>query len=146
MPRPAGGMTPAIPMRTFELGWHGDDGLGERLCRQVVAGIKSATCAPKVAFTAKELAEAYAGTGELHALVDPSGHVWATIRVVDAFETTFGDPDPRLVRGEGDGDDVATFQRDHRAAWGAWLAAMNQPLTPETILIAELFELVADHR
>ena len=135
-------MTTGIPVRTFELGWPGDGGLGERLCRRVVAGTKTATCAPKVDYTPEELAAAYAGKGQLHALVDPSGRVWATIRVVDVFKTTFGDPDPRLVRGEGDGDDVAKFQHDHRAAWGEWLAAAGHPLTDETVLIAELFELV----
>jgi uncharacterized protein YhfF len=137
-------MTTDIPARTFELGWPEDDGLGERLCAQVVAGTKTATCAPKLAFTPEELAEASAGKGELHALVDPSGQVWAIVRVIDVFETTFGDPDPRLVRGEGDGDDVAKFRRDHLAAWGAWLAAANHPLTDETVLIAELFERVVD--
>jgi uncharacterized protein YhfF len=106
--------------------------------------VHTCTCAPKGAFTPEELAAAYAGQGEVHMLVDPSGHVWATIRVVDVFETTFGDPDPRLVEGEGDGVDVAKFQRDHLAAWGEWLAAANQPLTNETVLIAELFECVAD--
>jgi uncharacterized protein YhfF len=70
---------------------------------------------------------------------DTSG---ATIRVIGVFETTFGDPDPRLVRGEGDGDDVAKFRREHLAAWRVWLAAADQPLTDETVLIAELFELV----
>jgi uncharacterized protein YhfF len=134
------------PVRTFELGWLEDGGLGERLCRQVVAGFKTATCAPKLAYAPEELAATYAGKGQRHALVDPSGRVWATIRVVDVFETTFGDPDPRLVDGEGDGDDVAQFQQDHRAAWAEWLTALGQPLSDETVLIAEVFELVADAR
>ncbi len=128
--------------RRFELGWSGDGGLGERLCRQVIEGTKTATCAPKGDYSAEELAEAFAGRGELHHLVDPSGAHWAVIRVTDVFETTFGDPDPRLVRGEGYGDDAAAFRRDHRAVWEADMAERKMPLTDETVLIAEVFEML----
>ena len=126
----------------LELGWAGDGGLGDRLCRQVIAGLKTATCAPKEDYSAEELATAFGGKGELRALVDSRGRTWGTVRVTDVFETTFGDPDPRLVRGEGDGDDVEQFKHDHVACWAVDMAEKGSPLSDETVLIAELFELV----
>jgi uncharacterized protein YhfF len=35
--------------------------------------------------------------------------------MIDVFETTFAHPDLRLVRGEGDGDDIEKFKHDHQA-------------------------------
>lgn len=44
----------------------------------------------------------------------------------------------RLVQGEGNGDDVAQFQEDHRLAW----KDIGITLTDDTVLIVELFELI----
>ncbi len=62
--------------------------------------------------------------------------------MIDVFETTFGHPDPHLVRGEGDGDDVEKFKHDHIRVWADEMAAAGHPLTDETVLIVEEFELV----
>lgn len=60
------------------------------------------------------------------------------MRLKEVFETTFGNPDMRLVQGEGNGDDVAQFQEDHRLAW----KDIGITLTDDTVLIVELFELI----
>lgn len=54
----------------------------------------------------------------------------------DQFETPFGRPDPRLVAGEGFGNDVQAFQAAHEEAWE------DQQLGADTPLVVELFELV----
>lgn len=97
------------------------------------------------AYTAEELEEVRAGEGHVIPVVDRTGIARCTIRILEVFETTFGDPDLRLVRGEGDGDAVAQFQADHRVAWAADFG--NEPLSGEELLVVELFELVTvvDH-
>jgi uncharacterized protein YhfF len=128
----------------LELGWQGDGGLGVRLIQQVLEEKKTATCGPKSEFTEQELAATIAGKGKIVPVVDPDGRAWCHVRMIDVFETTFGHPDPRLVRGEGDGDDVEKFKLDHMGVWDDWLAAVGHPLTDQTVLIVEEFELVAD--
>lgn len=131
-----------IEERTSVFGWDGDGGLGERLIRQILDGTKTATCSLKIELTQEELAELYAGRGRLATVVNWRQEPRCTIRILDVFETTFGDPDPRLVRGEGDGEDADKFRRDHALAWEATLPGV--PLTDETVLVVELFELVPD--
>lgn len=138
-------MTLQRPTRTVRFGWDGDDGLGDRLVEQILAGTKTATCGFLDAYEADEtdeLSEVRSGAGELYAVVDASGTHRCTIRVTDVFECPFGDPDPRLVRGEGDGEDVAAFQADHRIAWAATMG--DAPLGDDALLVVELFELVDD--
>jgi len=123
----------------MEFGWEGDDGLGELLIAQTIAGTKTATCGFKRAYSAEELAEIRSAVGTVIPVVDRHGVTRCRIRILDVFETTFGDPDPRLVRGEGDGEDVVKFQDDHRVAWRADFG--DDPLGDGEILVVELFEL-----
>ncbi len=126
----------------LQLGWQGDGGLGVQLIQQILDGTKTATCCPKKAFTEKDLAALVASKGKIVAVVDLDGGVRCHVKMIDVFETTFGHPDPRLVRGEGDGDDVEKFKHDHIDIWADEMAAAGQPLTGETVLIVEEFELV----
>jgi uncharacterized protein YhfF len=134
-----------IDMYQLELGWQGDGGLGIHLIQQVLDGSKTATCGPKSEFTEQELAATMASKGKIVPVVDPEGRAWCSVRMIDVFETTFGHPDSRLVRGEGDGDDVLKFKQDHLEVWADTLAASGHPLTDETVLIVEEFELVEEN-
>lgn len=127
--------------RTLEFGWEGDNGLGMRLIQQIIEGTKTATCSPLFSYTEKELSAAYASKGELVTVVDKEQRPHCTVRMIDVFQTPFGDPDPRLVSGEGDGNDAEKFKQDHRMDWKDWLAAEGYTLTDETILVVEVFEL-----
>jgi uncharacterized protein YhfF len=127
-------------MRTMSFGWEGDGGIGEMLIGQIIRGEKWATCGFRYAYEPWELQESRDGVGKLCAVVDREGNHRCTIRITDAFECRFGDPDPRLVAGEGDGEDVAKFQADHRIAWAADFG--DKPLTDDDLLVVELFELV----
>jgi len=126
----------------LELGWKGDGGLGIELIQQVLDRRKTATCGPKNTFTEQELAATMASKGKIVDVIDPEGRAWCQVRMIDVFETLFGHPDPRLVRGEGDGEDVEKFNRDHIEVWADEMAATGHPLTDETVLIVEEFELV----
>jgi uncharacterized protein YhfF len=59
------------------------------------------------------------------------------------FETTFGNPDLRLVQGEGYGNNVKEFQEDHRKAWKDDIDH-GFDLNDNTILIVELFNYIYD--
>lgn len=128
----------------MEFGWDGDGGVGEMLVRQIIDGSKTATCAFSVTYSDEELAEAMTGAGELYAVLDNDGKRRATIKVTDVFLCSFGDPDPRLVAGEGDGDDTAKFRDDHRIAWAATVPGIE--LTDDQLLVVEIFELAEEAR
>jgi uncharacterized protein YhfF len=124
-------------------GWDGDNGIGERLIQQIIAGTKTATCAPKVSYEPDELGATYASVGKVLTVMDKFDTPRCNIRILNVFETTFGNPDHRLVKGEGDEDNVEKFKRDHINA-SKGMAAEGIPLTDGTILIVEMFELVED--
>jgi uncharacterized protein YhfF len=131
-----------IPARRVEFGWPGDDGVGEMLIQQIIDGVKTATCSFKRDYTREELDDVYAGAGELYAAGACGQPPRCVIHVTDVFETPFGDPDPRLVAGEGDGEDVAKFQADHRVAWAAEHG--DAQLGDDEPLVVELFEFVRE--
>src|SRR5690349_15272555 len=107
--------------RKSEFGWEGDNGLGMRLIQRILEGKKTATCAPLFSYTKEELADVFASRGEMLTVIDKEKRPWCNIRMLEVFETSFGNPDLRLVRGEGDGEDVEKFKRDHQRAWKSWL-------------------------
>lgn len=128
--------------RKLEFGWEGDNDLGMRLIQQIIEGKKTATCAPLFSYTKEELADVYANKGEMMTVIDKEKRPWCNVRMVDVFQTSFGNPDPRLVRGEGNGEDSEEFRRDHQKDWKSWLETEGYSLTNETVLVAEVFELI----
>ncbi|GIN88731.1 hypothetical protein J6TS2_51170 [Heyndrickxia sporothermodurans] len=121
-------------------GWEGDNGIGEMLIQQILKGEKTATCAPKKEYSEEELQKTYEPVGEIVTVYDKHDKPRCNVRLKEVFETTFGNPDLRLVRGEGNGDDIRKFQEDHRFAWKEMAFDLNN----ETILIVELFELMTN--
>ena len=126
----------------LEFGWEGDGGLGERLIREVIEGEKTATCAPRSDYTEEELAEVVASKGQVVDVVDENDEPRCRVLLVAVYETTFGLPAPGVVRGEGFGDDAEAFRQDHRGAWAEEMEEEGNPLSDETILVVEEFELV----
>ncbi len=126
----------------LEFGWEGDGGLGERLIREVIEGEKTATCAPRSDYTEEELAEVVASKGQVVDVVDENDEPRCRVRMLAVYETTFGLPAPGVVRGEGFGDDAEAFRQDHRGAWAEEMEEEGNPLSDETILVVEEFELV----
>jgi len=128
--------------RKTAFGWADDNGLGDVLIRQIIAGLKTATCSPKEDDTAEEVRALYARPGQLSTVVDKDGVPRCTVRTRAVYDTPFGRPSPQLVRGEGNGEDGEAFKRDHHASWDAWLATLGRALTDETVLVVQEFELV----
>jgi uncharacterized protein YhfF len=126
----------------LEFGWEGDGGLGERLIREVIDGEKSATCAPRSDYTLEELAEVVGAVGEVVDVVDADDNPRCRVRMLAVYETTFGLPAPGVVRGEGFGEDAEAFRQDHRDAWAEEMEEEGNPLSDDTILVVEEFELV----
>ena len=125
----------------LEFGWEDDGGLGERLIREVIDGDKTATCAPRSDYTEEELAEVVGSVGEVVDVVDADDVPRCRVRMLAVYETTFGLPAPGVVRGEGF-DDAEAFRDDHRDAWAEEMEEEGNPLSDDTILVVEEFELV----
>lgn len=125
-------------------GWENDNGIGEMLIKQILRGEKTATCALKEAYSEEELKRTYEPIGEIVTVFDKDNNPRCNVRLMEVFETTFGDPDLRLIRGEGDGNNVSKFKEDHRLAWRGDIENGRIELKDETILVVELFELVSD--
>ncbi len=126
----------------LEFGWEGDGGLGERLIREVIDGEKTATCAPRSDYTKEELAEVVSSLGQVVDVVDENDNPRCRVRMLAVYETTFGLPAPGVVRGEGFGDEAEAFRQDHRAAWAEEMEEEGNPLSDDTVLVVEEFELV----
>lgn len=118
-------------------GWEDDKGLGETLIQQILRGEKTATCAPKDEYSSEELNETYESVKKTLRVYDKEGNARCKVKMIEVFETTFGNPDLRLVRGEGNGENVKQFQENHKSDWHS-----IHELNDDTILIVELFELV----
>lgn len=126
----------------LEFGWEGDNDLGVRMIQHIIEGEKTATCAPLFGYTEKELAAVFASKGEMVTVIDKEQRSQCNVRMVDVFQTPFGNPDPRLVSGEGNGEDAEEFKQDHQRDWESWLAEEGYSLTDEAMLVAEVFELI----
>lgn len=129
--------------RKMRFGGDDDAGLGDRLVQQILDGIKTATCDLKSLCTEQELADLDAEPGWLETVIDSRGNPRCNVRVTAVYETSFGNPDLRLVRGEGDGEDVEKFRREHRQWFTGVLKGKGlPPLTDDSVLIVWEFELV----
>ncbi|MDP2183490.1 MAG: hypothetical protein Q8K99_13090 [Actinomycetota bacterium] len=127
---------------SMDFGWEGDNGLGEELITQALSGVKTATCGFVRAYTPEELSRIRESVDSVIPIIDHHGTVRGFLRILDVFETPFGAPDLRLVRGEGDGDDVAKFQADHRIVWELDFA--GEQLHDDEPLLVEIFELAEE--
>ena len=125
---------------TSQFGWEGDGGAGERLIGQILRGEKTATACPKIFYGPEDVAALYDSGGRLLTVGDKDGRPRCAIRQLAVFETTYGDPDPRLVRGEACAD-AAEFKRGHARVWDDLFVKAGSSLCDDTVLIAELFEL-----
>src|SRR5262245_6181284 len=127
--------------RLMQFGWPGDGGLGLRLIAAIRAGRKTATCCPVASCTDSELAATRSTRGSVVWVVDRFDVRHFRVRVVDVFETTWGDPDPRVVRGEGF-ETADAWRAAMSAAWRDLVAAGAFELRDDTRMLVELFEVV----
>lgn len=127
-----------------QFGWEGDNGLGERLIQKIIRGEKTATNCPKCLYSSDETEGIFGTVGKVLTVVDKMQTPRCEIRQIEVFETTFGNPDLKLVAGEGFGTDAEAFKKAHMHVWDDLFAEKGLALTDETILIAEMFCCVAE--
>lgn len=126
-----------------QLGFAEDDGLGELLVERLLAGSLRVLWEPVDLLDDEEEAAMREGVGDVLTVVDSDGEPACNVRVVDVLETTWGDPDPRLVAGEGYGEDVAAWRGFVGPALAAGLAEEGLDLTDDTELLVQQVEVVA---
>lgn len=125
-----------------QLGFAEDDGLGELLVERLLAGTLRVLWEPVDLLDDEEVATMRDGTGSVLTVVDSDGEPACNVRVTGVLETTWGDPDPRLVAGEGYGDDVDAWRRFVGPSLADGLAADGGSLTDGTVLVVQTVELV----
>lgn len=125
-----------------QLGFAEDDGLGDLLVERLVAGSLRVLWEPVVLLDDDEVATMRDGVGTLLTVVDGEGEPACNVRVVEVFETTWGDPDERLVAGEGYAGAVDAWRRFVGPALEDGLADEGLELTDDTALLVQAVELV----
>ena len=120
-----------------QLGFEGDDGLGDLLLERLRAGSLTVLWEPVDLLDDDEVAVMEAATGSVLTVVDGDGEPAVNVRVLDVFTTTWGDPDPRLVRGEGYGEEVTAWRRFVAPTLTAGLADEDLELADDTELLVQ---------
>lgn len=126
-----------------QLGFAEDDGLGELLVERLLAGSLRVLWEPVDLLDDDEAEAMRTAVGGILTVVDSDGEPACNVRVLEAFTTTWGEPDPRLVAGEGYGEDVAAWRRFVEPALAAGLATEDRELDDDTELLVQQVEVVA---
>lgn len=114
----------------------------EHLVAAIIAGLKTATCEPKIWAEDPDSDEELAEVGEQVAVLSKRGRHLCTIEITESYEVAFGQVEAKLISGETCRD-LAQFREAHRKAWGKDLKREGHPLTDDTVLIAQHFRLVS---
>ncbi len=125
-----------------QLGFAEDDGLGDLLLERLKVGSLRVLWEPVDLLADEEADELRDGTGDVLTVLDAEGEPACNVRVLDVFATTWGDPDPRLVDGEGYGEEVEAWQRFVEPALADGLAQEGIDLTDDTELLVQQVELL----
>lgn len=125
-----------------QLGFEGDDGLGELLLGRLLAGTLRVLWESVALLEETDADEMRDATGEILTVLDSEGEPACNVRVLDVFETTWGDPDPRLVAGEGYGQDADTWRGFAGPALADGLAEEGLDLTDDTELLVQEVEVI----
>lgn len=125
-----------------QYGLQGDGGKGDLVIDQILHGVRTAMASPKALFAPEHLKELCEMAGKTVTVFDKDDKPRCNIRVLDVFETTFGDPDPRLSAGTGYELRPEAFKTAHMGQWQDSFAKLGLSLQKDTILVVQLFELV----
>ena len=124
-----------------QLGFAEDDGLGELLVERLLAGSLRVLWEPVALLDEEDVDAMRDAVGQPLTVLDSDGEPACNVRVVEVFETAWGDPDPRLVAGEGYGGDVDAWRRFVGPALADGLAAEGLELTDDTVLLVQRVHL-----
>lgn len=124
-----------------QLGWEGDDGFGELLIERLIAGSLQVLYEPLAVLDADEVEELRNSEGEHLTVFDAEGEPRCNVVVREVFETSWGDPDARLVTGDGYGTDVEGWRRANEGMLGGALEDAGGELTDDTALLVQRVEV-----
>lgn len=125
----------------IQLGWEGDEGFGDLLVDRLIAGSLTVLFEPIDLLDAADVADLRGSVGRDVTVFDSDEEPRCNVRVVEVFETTWGDPDPRLVAGDGYVDDVEAWRRSVAGSLRDALGATGHELGPDTTLIVQRVEV-----
>lgn len=126
-----------------QLGFAEDDGLGELLVERLLAGTLRVLWEPVDLLDDEDVAAMRDAVGSELTVVDSDGEPACNVRVLEVFDTTWGDPDPRLVAGEGYGTDVEAWRRFVGPALADGLSDEGLDLADDTELLVQAVEVTA---
>lgn len=126
-----------------QLGFEDDDGLGELLLQRLLAGTLTVLWEPADLLDDDEVATIEASVGTGLTVLDADGEPACNVEVAEVFRTPWGDPDWRLVAGEGYGTDVDAWRRFAGPSLAAGLAAEDVELTDATELLVQSVQLTS---
>lgn len=127
----------------IQLGWEGDDGFGELLIERLLAGSLDVLYEPTAVLDDEEIEELRSSVGQELSVFDADGEPRCNVLVLEVFVTTWGDPDPRLVRGDGYENDVEGWRRANRALLEGALEEAGVELDESTELVVQRVEVTA---
>jgi uncharacterized protein YhfF len=127
-------------MKTIQF-W-GRDENDERLLDEVLAGLKTATCTPKVWYDALP-EEEQSEVGDLVEVFTKKGEHRATIKMTEKYEIPFGE-----IKGEigekiakGENSTLDEYIKDHIFCWKEPLEEEGIGFNEDTIIVVEHFAL-----
>jgi len=126
-----------------QLGFEDDDGLGELLLQRLLAGTLTVLWEPVDLLDDEEVATIDASRGTRLTIVDADGEPACNVEVAEVLRTTWGTPDPRLVEGEGYGNDLDAWRRFAGPSMADGLAAQDIALEDDTELLVQVVRLTA---
>lgn len=126
-----------------QLGFEEDDGLGELLLQRLLTGTLTVLWEPVDLLDEHEVATIHASVGTGLTVVDADGEPACNVEVLEVFRTRWGDPDERLVAGEGYGRDVDAWRRFAGPSVAAALAAEELGLDDATELLVQSVRLTS---
>lgn len=122
----------------------GRDQEDERLLEEVILGVKTATCTPKVWYDSLP-EEEKSQVGDHFEVFTKKGEHKGTIEITDRYSVKFGDikgeQGERIAKGEN--STLEEFIEDHIFCWEKPLQNEGYELNKDTIIVVEHFELVS---
>jgi len=118
----------------------GRDENDDRLLSEVISGLKTVTCTPKIWYY-DDPEEEPTVIGDLVAVFDGRGNHRCTIEITENYEIPYGLVDDRIAQGENCSS-IQEFYKDHNFCWEQPMLNEGLSLTEETIIVVEHFKLI----
>lgn len=125
----------------IQLGWEGDEGFGDLLIDRLVSGSLEVLYEPVAVLDDDEIEELRGSVGQELTVFDADGEPRCNVVVLEVFETSWGDPDPKLVRGDGYGTDIEGWKAANAGILEDALDDAGTELDDDTVFIVQRVEV-----